>query len=241
LDAYRFGRCSDRQRVVAVPDYVGLLVRSFLLGLAIAAPVGPTSMTAIRRGLATGAWAAFWVGMGAALTDFLYIAATYAGLTPLLERVPGLKTVLYIAGAFVLARIAWGAIRDALSGAGTPVVVSAEPAVVVVRERWTTLVMLGVGITLINPATITYWLSVGGAFVAANLVDRSFAGAFGAMLAIWAGSAFWFSILAGIVGVARARIEQLPWLFRAVGLVSGLILLAFAIAFAVRGVDQLVS
>ena len=224
-----------------MPDYVALLGRSFLLGLAIAAPVGPTSMTAIRRGLATGAWAAFWVGMGAALTDFFYIAATYAGFTPLLERVPGLKIVLYIAGALVLGRIAYGAIRDAWTGVGTPMVVNGNNGVAVVRERWTTLLLLGIGITLINPATITYWLSVGGAFVAANLIERSLAGAIGAMLAIWAGSAFWFSVLAGIVGVARARIEQLPWLFRSVGLVSGLILLGFAIAFAIGGVDQLVS
>lgn len=221
-----------------MPDYIALLGRAFLLGLAIAAPIGPTSMTAIRRGLATGAWAAFWVGMGAALTDFIYIAATYAGFTPLLERVPGLKTVLYIAGAAVLARIAYGAIRDALTGRGTPIVAS-DSATVIVRERWTALVLLGVGVTLINPATITYWLSVGGAFVAANLVERSLAGATGAMLAIWAGSALWFSILAIIVGVARARIEQLPWLFRAVGFVSGLILLAFAVAFALSGFDRL--
>ena len=221
-----------------MPDYVSLLGRSFLLGLAIAAPIGPTSMTAIRRGLATGGWAAFWVGMGAALTDFFYIAATYVGFTPLLERVPGLKTVLYIAGAFVLAKIAFGAIRDALTGSGTPAIASTAE-VAIVRERWTTLLMLGIGITLINPATITYWLSVGGAFVAANLVERSFTGAAGAMLAIWAGSALWFSILAGIVGVARSRIERLPWLFRAVGLVSGLILLGFAITFAIRGIERL--
>src|SRR5688572_26202923 len=107
-------------------------------------------MTAIRRGLATGAWAAFWVGMGAALTDFFYIAATYAGFTPLLERVPGLKTVLYIAGAFVLARIAFGAIRDALSGAATPVIGADSSSIVAVRESWTTLLLLGVGVTLIN-------------------------------------------------------------------------------------------
>lgn len=220
-----------------MPDYLSLLGRSFLLGLAIAVPIGPTSMTAIRRGLATGAWAAFWVGMGAALTDFFYIAATYAGFTPLLERVPALKITLYIAGAFVLGRIAYGAIHDALTGAGAPHLL-VESSGVIARERWTSLLLLGVGVTLINPATITYWLSVGGAFVAANLVERSLAGAIGAMLAIWLGSAFWFSILAGIVGVARARIERLPWLFRVVGFVSGLILLGFAFAFAVRGVRR---
>lgn len=222
-----------------MPDYLALLARSFLLGLAIAAPIGPTSMTAIRRGLATGAWAAFWVGMGAALTDFIYIAATYAGFTPLLERVPGLKAILYIAGAIVLARIAYGAIRDALTGVGTPIVAK-HGAGAITRESWMSLLLLGMGVTLVNPATITYWLSVGGAFVAANLVERSFAGAVGAMLAIWAGSALWFTILAIIVGVARARIEQLPWLFRAVGFVSGLILLAFAIGFAYYAIEQLV-
>jgi len=222
-----------------VPDYVALLARSFLLGLAIAAPIGPTSMTAIRRGLATGAWAAFWVGMGAALTDFFYIAATYAGFTPVLERVPGLKTILYIAGAIVLARIAYSAIRDALTGAGAPVIANGDAAVIR-REHWTSLLLLGIGVTLVNPATITYWLSVGGAFVATNLVERSFAGPAGAMLAIWAGSALWFTILAIIVGVARARIEQLPWLFRAVGLVSGLILLGFALAFAFGALDRLI-
>jgi putative LysE/RhtB family amino acid efflux pump len=222
-----------------MPEYMGLLGRSFLLGLAIAAPVGPTSMTAIRRGLATGAWAAFWVGMGAALTDFFYIVATYAGFTPLFDRVPGLKTVLYLAGAIVLARIAYGAIRDALSGAGAPVISAGGEATIIVREPWTALLALGVGVTLINPATITYWVSVGGAFVASSLSERSMAGAAGMMLAVWAGSAFWFTILAGIVGVARARIEQLPWLFRTVGLVSGAILLAFAIAFAIRGLQRL--
>jgi putative LysE/RhtB family amino acid efflux pump len=221
-----------------MPEYVALLGRSFLLGLAIAAPIGPTSMTAIRRGLATGAWAAFWVGMGAALTDFFYIVATYAGFTPLFDRVPGLKTVLYLAGAIVLARIAYGAIRDALSGAGAPVIAS-DGVTSIMREPWTALLALGVGVTLINPATITYWVSVGGAFVASSLSERSVAGAAGMMLAVWAGSAFWFTILAGIVGVARARIEQLPWLFRSVGCVSGAILLAFAIAFAVRGIERL--
>ena len=98
-----------------MPDYVALLGRSFLLGLAIAAPIGPTSMTAIRRGLATGAWAAFWVGMGAALTDFLYIAATYVGFTPLLERIPGLKTILYSAGAIGLGAGMFEVIRNSMS------------------------------------------------------------------------------------------------------------------------------
>jgi threonine/homoserine/homoserine lactone efflux protein len=163
-----------------MPDYLGLLARSFLLGLAIAAPVGPTSMTAIRRGLATGAWAAFWIGMGAALTDFAYIAATYLGFTPVLSRVPGLKTILYAAGAVVLGRIAYGAIRDALAGRGVPIVSSAG------------------------------------------------------------GEVPMFTILAVIVGVARARIEQLPWLFRTVGLLSGLILLGFAVSFAIRGIDRIV-
>jgi threonine/homoserine/homoserine lactone efflux protein len=223
-----------------MPELLALLTRGFVLGFSIAAPIGPTGATAIRRGISSGAWAAFWVGMGAAVTDFAYIAATYAGLTPLLERIPGLTIILYAGGAIMLGRLALGAIREALAGTGSPLTAGAaagsEPAG---GDTWYAMLLLGITITLVNPATISYWLSVGGAFVAANLVDRALPVSVATMLAIFLGSAFWFSILAVIVGVARARIERLPWLFRAVGLGSGLILLAFAIAFAARLVAEI--
>lgn len=61
------------------------------------------------------------------------------------------------------------------------------------------------------------------------------------MLAIMAGSALWFGILALMVGAARRYADRWPWVFRGVGLASGLALLAFAISFAWQGIDLLAA
>ncbi|MBI3943607.1 MAG: LysE family transporter [Chloroflexi bacterium] len=83
-------------------------------GFAVAAPLGPTGITAIRQRLAHGSRTAFWIGMGAALTDLAYILATYAGLTPLLLRLPWLTPLLYGLGALVLGRMGFLAVMEAL-------------------------------------------------------------------------------------------------------------------------------
>jgi threonine/homoserine/homoserine lactone efflux protein len=218
--------------------YLSVLGYAFVLGLSVAAPLGPTSATAIRRGLTSGAWSAFWVGMGAALTDFLYITLTWIGIAPIVERVELLTPVLYLTGAVVLGRMGFGAVHEALgdgfrppsaataSGSGAP-------------THWHAMLLLGISVTMVNPATITSWLSIGGAFVAKHLTDLSAAESLGAMVAVLAGSAFWFSVLALIVGIARASIARLPWLFRAVGFVSGVALLGFAAVFAWGTIDYM--
>jgi threonine/homoserine/homoserine lactone efflux protein len=221
-----------------MPSYLAVLSYGFVLGLSVAAPLGPTSATAIRRGLASGAWSAFWVGMGAALTDFLYITLTWIGIAPIVERVEFLTPVLYLIGAAVLGRMGIGAVREALADGFRPPTTAADtPAGT--TSNWRAMLLLGVSVTMVNPATITSWLSIGGAFVARHLTDLSVAESFGAMLAVMAGSAFWFAVLAAIVGLARASIGRLPWLFRAVGFVSGIALLAFAAVFAWAAIDYL--
>lgn len=216
-------------------DYLGLLGQGAILGFGVAAPLGPTGATAIRRGLAFGGWAAFWVGIGAALTDFFYIVLTWLGVVPIITRVPALEPVLYLAGALVLGRMGWGAVREGLAGGMRPPSEVDAATLSSAAVTWRAMLLLGITVTVVNPATITSWLSVGGAFVAGDLVERSFPEALGAMLAIFVGSAAWFTILATLVGVMRSSIGRLPWLFRAVGIASGLMLLGFALLFGWRG------
>jgi len=220
-----------------MPEYFRMLGTGVLLGIGVAAPLGPTSATAIRRGLIFGGWAAFWVGMGAALTDFFFIFLTYIGIVPLIERIPAIEPVLYLAGAFVLGRMAIGAIREGIEGS-LVLPTTATPGIAE-QNTWRSALMLGIMVTIVNPATITSWLSVGGAFVANDLATRPFPEAFGGMLAVMVGSAAWFSVLATIVGVARSSIGRLPWLFRAVGIISGTVLLVFAIVFGWKGLSAI--
>src|SRR5206468_1632019 len=58
-----------------------LFLRGLLIGLAIAAPVGPIGVLCIRRTLAEGRLVGFITGLGAATADATYGAVAAFGLT----------------------------------------------------------------------------------------------------------------------------------------------------------------
>ena len=60
---------------------VSLFLRGFLIGLAIAAPVGPIGVLCIRRTLADGRPVGFVSGLGAASADAVYGSVAAFGLT----------------------------------------------------------------------------------------------------------------------------------------------------------------
>ena len=219
-----------------ITPYASLFCGAFALGFAVAAPLGPTGATAIRHGLASGGMVAFWIGAGAALTDLAYILAVWGGLSPLLLRLPWLEPVLFALGALMLGRMGWGAVRGGIAGPFAAPQAGTAPEDHATARRaprgWWSALLLGIGVTVVNPATITSWISVGGAFVTANLRGLPPLPAIGVMTGIMAGSIAWFGILAAAVGLARASLRRLPWLLRALGTVSGLILFGFALVFA---------
>ncbi|MEA2514572.1 MAG: hypothetical protein QOJ59_4059, partial [Thermomicrobiales bacterium] len=58
-----------------------LLPRGVLIGLSVAAPVGPMAILCMRRTLAHGRWAGFVSGLGVATADACYGAVAAFGLT----------------------------------------------------------------------------------------------------------------------------------------------------------------
>lgn len=229
--------------------YASLFAQAVALGFAVAAPLGPTGAAVIRHGLAGGGFVALWIGLGAALTDLVYVLATYLGLAPLLLRLPWLTPVLYGLGALVLGKMGLHAVLEALRRAGPGTLgwagddaddgTGSRPAPRPALTGWRAPLLLGVTVTAVNPSTIASWLSVGGAFITAHLLGVPAGAAVGVMTGIMVGSAAWFTILAGLVGMARASSRNRPWVLRAVSLGAGLGLLGFAGAFAWRGVSFL--
>lgn len=207
------------------------------LGFAVAAPVGPTGITAIRLGLERGAATAFWIGMGAAVTDYAYVLLTYAGLGPAIAYLTWLPTALYVAGALVLGRMAVAAFSDVAARRKKPSGEAVTSQIADGRDLdpgWRPALVLGLSITVVNPATITSWLTMGGAFVAANLHSVAVPVAIVILLGIGAGSAAWFAILAGLVWMARTAASRLPIILDLAGALSALILLSFALTFAFK-------
>ncbi len=219
-------------------EELGIVIRALVLGFTVAAPLGPTGTTVVRRSLSLGAWSGFGVGFGAALTDFAYFGATLAGLTPLVDRIDWLPPVLYLVGVVLLGKLGIEAILESRRDIDA-VMVPTRGTAPVHDARWRDAVALGIAITLVNPATISSWISLGGAFSAAHMADQSVLVAVAAMIAVAAGSTIWFAILAGVSGLGRASASRTPVLVRWVGFASGVILLGFAAVFLWRAIDAI--
>ena len=73
-------------------------LKGLIVGLSIAAPVGPIGVLCIRRTLADGRAAGFASGLGAATADAIYGTAAAVGLTAVARVLVGGQPWLRLAG-----------------------------------------------------------------------------------------------------------------------------------------------
>ena len=188
-----------------------LLWRGWLLGLAIAAPVGPIGVLCIRRTLADGPVIGFLSGLGAATADMLYGAVAAFGVTAVQNLLVRQQSWLQIVGGLFLlylgARTFFTAPADQAAGAGEG------------RGKLSAY-LTTMGLTLTNPATI---LSFTVIFVGFRLGQTSSGLLSPALLVlgVFLGSASWWLLLSAGVGSFRQRFDArwMQWVNRLAGVV----------------------
>lgn len=198
------------------------LVKGFLLGLAIAAPVGPIGVLCIRRTLGEGWRVGFLTGMGAATADGFYGGVAAFGLTAIAQALVAQRGLIGAVGGLLLCYLG---LRTLLA---KPAAEAAAEAASARRGRG----MLGayattVGLTLANPATILSFVAI---FAGLGLVGavRNAIAAPGLLTAgVFLGSASWWLLLSGGVSLLRTRLPPtaLHWVNR----LSGALLLCFGL------------
>ncbi len=82
--------------------HLEMLLKGLLLGVSIAAPVGPIGLLCIRRSLAEGRGAGFVSGLGAATADAVYGAIAGFGLTAVSSFLVSQQRWLGLAGGAYL-------------------------------------------------------------------------------------------------------------------------------------------
>ena len=125
-------------------------ILGLLLGLGAAVPMGPVNIEIMRRNLTYGWSAGVSLGLGACAADLCYILILSLGLLSILHY-PWVLGSLGMAGSLVLLWFAYGAFR--LSTVST---VKHE----VPRKSPTRSFIEGLAMTLVNPFTVLFWISV---------------------------------------------------------------------------------
>src|SRR5436309_960181 len=81
---------------------MGFFLKGCVLGLSIAAPVGPIGLLCIRRTLTHGRVAGFVSGLGAATADFAYACIAAFGISAAVSNFFGAEHAVRIIGAVFL-------------------------------------------------------------------------------------------------------------------------------------------
>ncbi|HEY0838342.1 MAG TPA: LysE family transporter [Azospirillum sp.] len=197
-------------------DALWFLLKGLVIGVSIAAPVGPIGLLCIRRTLAEGTAVGLATGLGAATADALYGAVAGFGLAAVSQALLGWQDALRLVGGAVLLWLGWATVR-------------ARPA-----ERVAAATGRGLAgayastfvLTLANPATILSFLAVFGALGLAGgggRMDEALA----LVLGVFVGSALWWLMLSAGVGTVRRRVTPIVmvWINR----VSGAVLMGFGL------------
>jgi threonine/homoserine/homoserine lactone efflux protein len=196
--------------------HLNLLLKGMLIGLSIAAPVGPIGVLCIRRTLADGRLAGLVSGLGAATADALYGSVAGFGLAFISGflvsqqfwlRLVGGAFLVYLGIRTLLARPSGQEART--SGKG-------------LTGAYASTLFL----TLTNPLTI---LSFAAVFAGLGLggTGGDYLSAGTLVLGVFSGSALWWFALSGGVSLLRRRFDlrRMAWVNR----LSGAVILAFGL------------
>jgi len=193
-----------------------LFVKGLAFGFVLAATVGPMWLLCFRRTIASGALAGLVTGMGIAVGDAIYGAIAAFGLTAISGLLLAHRLWLGLLGAAFLAYLGIRALTAPPAAAGD----DRAPSPPLASAFLSTL-----GLTLANPPTILAFAAIFAGLGLAQSAD--YAAAALVTLGVFLGSAFWWVILAAAAGRLHGRVG--PGLMRAVNVVSGVSILAFAL------------
>lgn len=174
-----------------------MLLKGMVIGLAIAAPVGPIGLLCIRRSLEQGHAAGLATGLGAASADAAYGAIAAFGLTAISGALVAQQLWLNLGGGIFLCYLG---VRTALSA---PADAADTAPVKGLLKAYTSTLLL----TLANPLTI---MSFAAVYAGLGLnAGGSPGAAAGVVSGVFLGSALWWLLLSSSASMLRGHLGPL--------------------------------
>jgi len=197
-----------------------LFLKALVIGLSIAAPVGPIGLLCIQRTLAHGRGIGFLSGLGAALADAFYGAIGALGVSAVIASMVAARVPLALGGAAFLAWMGVQLLR-------APVATEARQAADATTPLKATLSVFV--LTLANPMTILSFVAVFASISTGHVAGHTLGASQAAtmVLGVFLGSALWWLGLSTMVSSVRHRLSAKT--MQSINRLSGAILLGFAV------------
>ncbi|MDP1723892.1 MAG: LysE family transporter [Alphaproteobacteria bacterium] len=191
------------------------LLKSWLIGVAIAAPVGPVGMLCIRKTLELGFIGTIAVGLGAALADSIYAFIAATGITSVSDFLLDNELYIKILGGIFLLFLAFKELKNS-SKLPTEIHDKGKKAVKLIYSVFF--------LTLTSPMTILSFIaifaSIGGSDINHNL-------SLWMVLGVSLGSLSWMLMLGFIITKTKHFLSE-TWIYR-IRYVSAIILGGFGV------------
>lgn len=209
---------------------MNLFINGLIIGISIAAPVGPIGVLCIRRTLVHGRAAGFVSGLGAATADACYGSIAAFGLTILSAVLIQQQYWLRLLGGVFLCYLGMRAwleqpkpLPELENTAAAPLVAADNRSLrLLVADFFSTFLL-----TLTNPMTI---LSFAAIFAGLGGVagGNTTGAAFMIVLGVFSGSALWWLFLSFTANALRTRFMK-PAALRWINRISGAIIFGYGL------------
>jgi len=174
------------------------LLKGIVIGVSIAAPVGPIGFLCIKRSLIHGFRAGLVTGLGAATADALYGVAAGFSLTCITNVLLDMKIWLHVMGGLFLCGLGLQTLKKKVSG---PQNQGAQFSGYI-RSYVSTLL-----ITLTNPMTILAFMGI-FAGLGIGVENNGYAASATLVVGVFCGSGLWWVTLASATAMAGKRLNH---------------------------------
>lgn len=190
--------------------------KGLIIGLSVAAPVGPIGLLCIQRTLNKGRKSGFFSGLGAATADTIYGLIAAFGLTFISNFLISNQTLIRLVGGLFLIYLG---IKTFLSDPARDAAKSNEGNRIL-DDYLSTLFL-----TITNPMTIMSFLAIFAGLGLGN--TKSNFSAVIMVLGVFSGSALWWFLLSNCVNLFKNKIGTKA--LKYINMISGSIIIAFGV------------
>lgn len=204
------------------------IFRNILLGITLAAPIGPSGVAIIQNGLRGGFWRAFLTAIGVVMADTTYLLIVFLGLASFISY-PLIKVSIWSLGTIALVTLGVESIRESsrvdletagLSAARNPL-------------------LAGYLVNISNPIAVVWWVGIYGSLLGSVAYSGGKINTLLNSSTILVGIMMWHTSVSLLTHWGKRVLNESS--ARYIALIAGIILILFGMRFGYFAVLTLID